>query len=147
MHTDSFNLYRPFDYHYTHLQIKKLKHWEDKPQAVAQITSRGCKWLKIGQCFQMATLLPSGMCFSTPVSIHPPRLFSTVGSWLWLLNLHPSSLWGLWAFRRQRNCLIFWLEYCCQQFILPRVFEAGSFRSPGSGGPVVNSCFTHGSVL
>lgn len=128
-------------------QIKKLKYGEDKPQEVAQIIYRGCKWLNIGQCFQMATLPSSGMCFSTPVSILPPRLFSSVGPWLWLLSLLPRSLWDLWTWRRQRSWLAFWLEYCHERFILPRVLEAGSFRSPGDGGPMVNSCFTHRSVL
>lgn len=64
MHPDSFTLYRPYDYYYPCLTDKEMENpGEDEPQEVAQITSRGCKGLNMGQCFQMAALTPQA-CIS-----------------------------------------------------------------------------------
>lgn len=118
MHPDSFTLYRPYDYYYPRL-TRKWKPGEDKSQEVAQITFRACKGLNIGQCFQMASLSPSRIYFSTPVSIFPPKYR------LLALIVEPSTQVHVRSVGLEEagSHLVFWLEFCHQRLILPIVLK------------------------
>lgn len=62
---------------------------EDKPQEVAQITSRGCKGLNIGQCFQKPTLPPLRHVFPHSCEHLPTQTIFKCGPWA--LMVEPSS--------------------------------------------------------